>query len=293
MVPPMPTTPETQVLLIHAHHQPMGEARRRAEALAQVLGARLVVLKLSRPLATRSHTFFPEAHLADGVGVLQQALRDARAIERWHAARERRGLPELEVVCSSPSIDSVAAVCGRPGVALVVAPASFAWFASRLTGLATRAGVPLLVARKPGVDERLVVATNLEDPTRPVVHQALGLACRLDVPLTIVHNAAGFGARLVAAGMGAAMPMLPHDDEARASEQERALAREFNGLGRPATVTVTRRLDAATGILEASIRAGADLIVVGVRRHRPRLFADHVAERVCGAAERSVLLVPV
>lgn len=290
----MPTNHDPQVLLLHAAGQPMGEARRRAEAMALVLGARLVVVKLSRPVALRAHALFPHAHVADGVVALQQAMREARALERWQAARAYRGLPELEVVCCSPALESIAAVCERPGVALVVAPASFAAFAERLTGLAASAGVPVLVARRPGADERLVVATNLEDPARPVLQQALGLADRLDAPLTVVHNAPGLGAQLAAAGLGAAMLALPRLDELQAAEQERELRRELGALGRPAAVTVTRRLDAATGILEASIAARADVIVLGVRaRSGPGLFADHVAERVCSAAERSVLLVPV
>lgn len=262
--------------------------------MAEVLGARLVVVKLSRPARARAHTFFPQAHLADGLGALQTTLREARTLERWQAARDRRGLPEVEVVCSSPSVDALVELCGQPGVVLVVLPASFAWFASRLTGLAARAGVPVLVARAPEGEERLVVATNLEDPTRPVIHQALALSARLEVPLTIVHNAPALGALLAAAGMGGAMPMLPRDDGAVVAERERMLRQEFGGLSRPAEVTVTQRLDAATGILEASIHAHADLIVLGVRaRTGPGMFAEHVAERVCGAAARSVLLVPV
>lgn len=289
-----PASVPRSVFLLHAARQPMGEARRRAEAMAQVLGAQLVVVKLSQPLRGRSHTFFPQAHLADGIAALTQGLRETRALDRWADARERHGLPALEVVRSSPSLEALAEICKRPGLALVVIPASFAWFASRLTALTARLSVPVLIARKPGAEDRLVVATNLEDPTRPVVFQAFTLAERLDVPLTIVHNVAGFGAKLVAAGMAGAMPLLPVDDDLLADEQQRALAVEFGALHRPANITVTRRLDAASGILEAAIRARADLIVLGVRaRSTPGMFADHVAERVCGAAQRSVLLVPV
>ncbi|MDP2275409.1 MAG: universal stress protein [Archangium sp.] len=285
--------PSPKVLLIHAARQAMGDARRRAEAMAQVLGAELIVVKLSRPTTARAHVFFPQAHRADGLRVLQEALREARTIERWQAARDRKGLPPLEVLCSSPSVDALVEVCRQPGVALVVIPASFAWFASRLTGLAARAGVPVLLARPPDGDERLVVATNLEDPTRPVIHQALALSARLELPLTIVHNAPGFGAQLAAAGM-AAMPMVAPDDGEVVAETERLLRQEFAGLSRPPEVTVTRRLDSATGILEASIQAHADLIVLGVRTHsQPGMFVEHVAERVCRAAARSVLLVPV
>ncbi len=262
--------------------------------MAEVLGAQLVVVKLSQPVRTRAHVLFPQAQLADGLAALTQGLRESRALDRWAEARERRGLPALEVVRSSPSLEALCEICRRPGLALVVIPASFAWFASRLTTLTARLSVPVLVARKPGAEDRLVVATNLEDPTRPVVFQAFTLAERLDVPLTIVHNVAGFGAKLVAAGMAGAMPLLPSDDQLLADEQQRALAIEFGDRHRPAQVTVTRRLDAASGILEAAVRAQADLIVLGVRsRSAPGMFAEHVAERVCGTAERSVLLVPV
>lgn len=269
--------PAKKVVLLHPVGQPMGEAHRRADAMARALRARLSVVKLTLLGRARSNLVFTQNHPAEGA--LQQALREVRIIERWQAVRERAGAARLEVTCCAPTVEDLLVVCAQPGVELVVMPQSSGWFASRVTTLAARAGVPVLIAHPVHARERAVVAaTNLEDATLPVVHQAAGLADRLHVPLAIVHNAP---TQLV--------PDVPEDERL---EQE--LSREAQSLGHPASVRVTHEADAADAIIGAASGYHADLIVVGVRGVNGAHDAKpRVPERVCAAAACSVLLVPV
>lgn len=273
-----PFEPPKKVVLLHPVRQPMGQARRRAEAMALALGARLTVVKLTLPRLARGAPV--SARLQPAEGALQQALREVRIIERWQALREKRGAPRLEVTCCAPSVEDLLVVCGQPGVALVVMPASEGWFASRVTTLAARAGVPVLLAHATHAPERAVVAaTSLEDSARPVISQAVGLADRLQAPLAVVHNA----------------PVSPVPSPPEDADLERELAREVEEeLGHPAAVTVTHEPDAAHAILSAASGYHADLIVVGVRTPgEARDLKTRVPERVCAEAACSVLLVPV
>lgn len=278
-----------RVMLIHPSRQAMGAARRRAEGMAKVLGAQLVVVKLARPGRARAHVLFPQVHEGEVLRSVTVGLREARAVERWQAARRRKGLASVEVLASPPTVEGLVEAAATPGVALVVLPASLGWFASGVTGLAARAGVPVLLAHALQGQERLVVGTNLEDPQRPVIRRALDFAARLEAPLTIVHNSPELREELAAATAAAGLP--PLEKVADASD---AVVNELAAAGQAAEVTVKRRGDAVTGILEAAQEQDADVIVVGVRaRTAPGLFAERVAERLCASARRSVLLVPV
>lgn len=250
----------------------MGNARRRAEAMAQTLGAKLVVVKLTLPGRGRTSMLFSQAHPAEGA--LQQALREVRIIERWQALRERNGARRLEVTCCAPSVEDLLVVCAQPGVALVVMPASYGWFASRVTNLAARAGVPVLLAHRAHAPERVVAGATLHDGEEPVLREAIGLADRLHAPLTVVHNVNP--------------PEDLHDEEV-----ERELGLETASLGHEAEVKVTHEPDPADAILGAAMGQNADFIVVGVRSPSSRELKNRVPERVCAAADCSVLLVPV
>lgn len=277
MATALKTTPLKKVVLLHPSRQPMGDARRRAEAMAAVLGARVMVVKLALAGDHQHHPLFPQPQATGGA--LQQALREVQIIERWQALRQRNGARRMEVTCSAPSVEDLLVVCGQPGVVLVVMPASFGWFASRVTGLASRAGVPVLLAQRARARERLLAATSLEDPTLPVVHQAVGFADRLEASLSVVHNASGPG---------------PRQDPAADASLEHELQEEVASMGRSAQVTVTHQRDPAQGILEAAGRENTDLIVVGVQAGGdPAVLTHRVPERVCAAADCSVLLVPV
>ncbi len=262
--------------------------------MSQVLGATLVVLKLTAPHRPRSRPIFPDGAARDGLQFVSRALREAAIVERWGALRARCGAAPLEVLFSSPSVSELVAICQEPGTALVVMPAALGHFAHGATGLAARARVPVLLAHAARSDERVVVASNFEDPRLPVVREAARLAERLDAPLTVVHNVAGFSAQLVAAGAASGMPLLPTDDAELARERARSVSLALAALDVLPDVSVTSRLDPVTGILEEAARADADLVVVGVRRQAgARRFASGVPERVCAAAAHSVLLVPI
>lgn len=285
-------TPQPTVVLLHPVRQAMGDARRRAEAMAVVLGAQLLVVKLASPASTRTHMLFPQAQHADGLGVLQRGLREMRVLERWQGWRERRSAPPVEALSCAPSVAELLLLCAEREVALVVMPAAFSWFGAGVTNLVARSGVPVLLAHRARAHDRLVVATNLRDPARPLLKRAFELTERLGASLTVVHNAPHFAAQAAAAGLRP-RPSPPNDDEA-AGGLASELRLELASLGSHPAVTVTHRLDTARGILETATGQDADLIVVGVRARAPsRMFAGGVAERVCSSAGRSVLLVPV
>jgi nucleotide-binding universal stress UspA family protein len=263
--------PPKKVVLLHPVRQPMGDARRRAEAMAAALDAKLVIVKLTLPGHGRSSLLFSQSHPAEGA--LQQALREVKILERWQALRERHGAKRLEVTCCAPSVEDLLVVCAQPGVAMVVMPASSGWFASRVTNLAARAGVPVLLAQRAHEPERVLAATAFDDSEIPVLEQAAGFAQRLHAPLTLVHN-------------------VTEELSAPPAEVERELEREALMLGRPAQVHVTHEDDPADAILHAADGDDTDLIVLGVRPagHDVR---SRVPERVCAGADCSVLLVPV
>lgn len=282
-------TPQPTVVLLHPVRQAMGDARRRAEAMAVVLGAQLLVVKLARPSSARTHMLFPQAQHAEGLAVLQEGLREMRVLERWQAWRERKGAAPVEALGCAASVAEVLLLCAEREVVLVVMPAAFSWFGAGVTSLVARSGVPVLLAHRARAHDRLVVATNLRDPARPLIKRAFELTERLGASLTVVHNAPHFAAQAAAAGLGPT-PSASEDDGGLANE----LRLELASLGSHPAVTVTHRLDTARGILETATRQDADLIVVGVRARAPsRMFAGGVAERVCSSAGRSVLLVPV
>lgn len=279
--------PTSRVVLVHPSGAAMGAARRRAERMAATLEADLLIARLGRSRAQPLRRLLPGSWLVDGGASLSGALHELRVLSRWTVARQRAGLASIAALALAGE-DHLLDVCRAPGVDLVVVPAKMS---ARAPWLARRAGVPVLLAHEGAMaaGTALLAATNLLHPQRPVLHRAADLAKRLRTGLNVVHNLPGFAAQLIAAGLGTAVRALP-DDAAVAAEQERQLQNEVGSLGLPATVAVTRRLDAVTGILEAASQVNADLIVMGARR--PHLFERRVCERVCNQSERSVLLVP-
>lgn len=273
------------VVLVHAAGVAMGDARRRAEAMAATLGGELLIARLGRNRAPRLSVWFPFFFDADAM--LEVALREVRVLSRWSAARQRLHAPPLPAVPVDGD-DHLLEICRGRDVELVVLPMGLS---HRAAWIARRAGVAVLLAHSASSDRvDVLAATDLTRPERPVMRRAGALAERLRTQLTVVHNLPGFAAQLIAAGLGATTIVMP-DDDAVASEQERLLKAEVSALGLPADVKVTRRLDTASGILEAATERNVDLIVVGAPR--PHLFGHRVCERLCTVTDRSILLVPV
>ncbi len=283
-----------RILLVHPERMGMGDATRRAEALAMLLGAELTLVKLSRSGGLHTNVIFPQANVADGLERLRRARREARSLARWAAWREKRGDPCIDVVLCPPGVEALIDVCSQEGVALLVVPGALGWNGHTVGRLATGAGVPVLLARPVRGSDGLVVASNLEDPKRPVIRAAIALAARVEATLTVVHNEELAMPGIVSAGVAAGMAFQPIDDRALARGKQEALSCELAAMGHPGPVRVTQRFDPVEGILDTARGADADLIIVGVReRSAPGLFATHVAERVCATARGSVLLMPV
>lgn len=250
------------ILLLRPPRVAMGDAHRRAEAMSQVLGAPLSLVLLTRPLVPRANVLFPHASLQQNLASLHDGALEADALARWTSWRARAGREPLEVLAAPFELDALTQLLDEAAPALLVVPAALAGFAP---GLAAHARRPVLVAHRAAPQDALVVASSFEEPTLPVIREAWRLAQRLESGFTVVHNAA------------AALPDEP------------ALRSACDAAGLPSFVTVTHRLDAASGIMEAAVVHRADVIVVGVRAGQTKAG---VAGRVCATATQSVLVVP-
>lgn len=262
------------------------EAFLRANTLASISGARLLLISPARAVLP-AHTLFPHSALDDQLLWLSERERLSRVSDRWARFRARHGLAPIELIPCEHTWSGLLEVIAQTRAELVVTPACCTTVWPKIT---TDAPVPVLLAHRPRHQGRVVAASNLELPERPVLRAAALLAEQLRAELTIVHNQPLLSASLAAAGLAGATPFLPQIDDL--SARERALQREARELGGVSDVRLTRRLDAAAGILEAAFANDADLIVVGAPRGGSRFFADGVTSRLCALSDRSVLVVP-
>jgi nucleotide-binding universal stress UspA family protein len=119
---------------------------------------------------------------------------------------------------------------------------------------------------------RVLAATDLEEPSTPLLRRAAQLGRRLDASVVALHA-------------------VPADGSADApSLEERLLMLEHatRRLGGRFESVVLRTGDPARDILEQSRHCNADIILVGTRRHAPG-----TAARVVRSAQRTVMVAPL
>jgi nucleotide-binding universal stress UspA family protein len=138
--------------------------------------------------------------------------------------------------------------------------------------LARATNCAVLVPRRAGSFMRVLAATDLEEPSTPLLRRAAQLGRRLDASVVALHA-------------------VPADGSADApSLVERLLMLEHatRRLGGRFESVVLRTGDPARDILEQSCHCNADIILVGTRRHAPG-----TAARVVRSAQRTVMVAPL
>jgi nucleotide-binding universal stress UspA family protein len=140
-------------------------------------------------------------------------------------------------------------------------------------GLARSTSCAIFVPRRVGSFMKLLAATDLEEPSTPVLRRAAQLGRHLDATVVALHGVPN-------GCSGHERPLL----ERRLLMIEEAM----RGFGGHFESVVLRTGDPAREILQQARRCNADIILVGSRRRAPG-----TAAQVVRSAQRSVLVAPL
>lgn len=263
----------------------------RALTLAQALEAKLHVLRVvfgRWPLNPAS----PQVDLLGITRSVEHVVQSDRSLREWLTKFSPSGwLPADVCTRSGDFVRHVAARAREIDASLIVVPPGERRAGEVAGKLACAAQLPVLVARDATFEEGIVAATDLRDPTYPVLRTAASLSRRLDVPLIALHNLSPV---VLSGPKELACLAVPAAARSSARAQEH-LERVLSRLSSQTTAVVADEVDPVDAILhEAQVR-NVDLITVG-RRPRSwleRLLVSSVAARVVNGTERSVLVVPI
>lgn len=199
--------------------------------------------------------------------------------------------------------DVVTAVVAEIGADLILLPR---WSSARsrptfdtgdfATRLVRSLQVPCLVMDHPFPGGAIVAATDLTDPTFPVVRYAAQLAREAGGDVTLMHNldTVPIGPLLMGFVGPTVLLALNHPDRSlRQASQRLEAAASQSQLH--ATRRITRESDTTATILAMAAEQRANLIITGTHpRARFRLFPRFsVADAVVAHASCSVLIVPL
>lgn len=186
------------------------------------------------------------------------------------------------VIAVDAEIDQIAAVVRRRAIAVVVVASATA--ARIVRRLAIRTRRPVLVARTRQRWQLVLAATDLCARGVPVVTVATGLASVSGAAALVLHNVAPTWA----APSRSIRPLA----SASVARQLRRLARVAARTSPHPQVMVASTVEPARAIVDAMVARDADLLVVGMRRPRPRRPGG-CAERVVSTTPGNVLVVPL
>jgi nucleotide-binding universal stress UspA family protein len=150
----------------------------------------------------------------------------------------------------------------------------------------------VLVARKGGRGRPILAATDLQDPTFPVLKDAAQLALTLEHPLITFHNVDPLS---MMSGKAALSTGVVLRGGVSAATRRESLVGVSRALKVEPTPIIRTELDAVHAILDEANVCDAGLIVVGTRPCSwwQRLVDDGVATRVGNRADRDVLVTPI
>jgi nucleotide-binding universal stress UspA family protein len=261
-----------------------GDALRLAAKLASLYRAELHVLGVIPAWSTAGPPM--SGRSMDDGGVVAQLAREApgRLAEWVYGCRPMDCRPTYVGTEEGDFVLVVERAAKRLGAALVVVPVQYGGLGRRVTRLARAIQVPVLVAGAATIRGPVVAATDVSDPTYPVLTHACTLAERLGNEVVMVHNLDG----------PCAHSWMPHD--VAAADRNRAALRAFCRHASPgATTLVFEITSTADAVLQVARQRNADLIVVGTTA-RPwlrDLLSRGTATQIIDRADGSVLVVPV
>ena len=281
----------TVVLALSAPGSPPRESLQRARAVADAAGG---ALHLVRVLPGRSHgaAVLSDGNLTDILQSVEQTLTAHRATRAWmkDTLPDGQGVERLAIL-HGEFVESVTVYAREVDAGLILVCPEGEHAGRLVTRLAATTRTPVLAARAPARNQTIVAATDLRDPTYPVLQLAAALGQQLETSVIVVHNV-----RLGATPNEATAASAGETRVDAAQAERLARLRQASGLLPMASRTAVRHEDdPVDAILLAAREEEADLVVVGTRA--PAWFergggAD-VAARIVDRARRSVLVTPV
>jgi nucleotide-binding universal stress UspA family protein len=263
-------------------------------------GNKLVVCHIVHEIL-RTSPLFPQAVQADMEAVIHAESRAAAAVEDRVQALTGRAAADFEIRIESGAADSAILRVAEDVKATLIVTASrgLSGIVRLLLGsIAERiiryAHCPVLVARPYKKTNKILVATDLSDPSLPAVSLAADLARKNSAELTVLYCLDVMPSPI----MGLTVPFggVPIIPPAELVEQMRtgaqaALAGITERFGVKADTRVVEG-DAASMILRTAEQIEADLVVVAThgRTGLARMALGSVAEKVARGARSSVLI---
>jgi nucleotide-binding universal stress UspA family protein len=299
-----PTTAESgkgPVLVATDFSGPSDEALRQAHERATADGAQLVVCHVVPSLLPVS-MLFPQRAVEHGNAQLSLQQRAAELlVERTHAITGRSPSEYGAVVLEGSPYGAIVEHAEQVGAELIVVGDHGTTGVGRLVlgSVAERvlrfAHCPVLVARAGRRTKRILVATDLSDPSLPALSTASAEARRTGWPVTALH-CVEFAAPVLGPEYGvvytpALAPTIAEEMRAAASSRLTDAVRE---IGIEADVRVADApAAAATTIASVALELDADLVVIGTRGRTGlrRVALGSVAEAVVRNTKSSVLVV--
>lgn len=274
------------ILFATARARPAEASLRRAQSMAELLRARLLLLSVVPEAALRPawlrgperlsaiERFVEHARLATG---------HVRTVLRQRYAEERHALKV------GGFFEQTRAYAQELG-ALMIVLSEREHKGNRVTALARASGLPVLVARQPAGPIRVIVAaTALQSEGFPVLRRACELRACCGSELLCVHHPQRSAVR-----RERLWSSLRSRRARRGRAARRVLSQVCGSLGVEVVMTAPSR-DTARATLRLARSADADLIVVGtgVRSPLERALRRSVATRVVDASACSVLVTPL
>lgn len=272
------------------------QALRRADAVAQRLGARLTLLHVVAPLPVLSAWGDPGGAAWMGLEALQAA--GLRALERQRAQHPDLLVPNLGLRCliGQPRRDLGGLAADLGGDLLVLGAHPPAHLGQALLGSTAQATVhacpiPLLVCRRPAAApwQRLLAATDFSPAADRAVDLSAALAPDASKRLLHVHGALPEATLALVQLDPAALARYVDAADAAAAARFKAICdRHPHWLGQ------FRRGEATDSVWREATLHAADLVAVGTRGHGPWLggLLGSVGQRLLAKLDADVLLVP-
>lgn len=278
------------------------EALVEADRFARALGGPLVVLHVM-PVTTGVNILFPQAVEPESLGAAALEERILVALTERVAAKTGRSGQDVALRLETGAVDAtIVRIAEELGAGLVVVGSHGAGGLGRrvLGSVADRvlrhAHCPVLVARWEAAKGKILVATDLSDPSFPAVEAAAHIASRTGAAVTVLHVVERPESKPARVWTGEEPWPAPEPqagdrlDEATVN----ALSVFVSRSGAGADLRVAAGDPAAT-IVQMAEDLPAELLVVGChgRTGLERLLVGSVAEKVIRAAPCSVLAVRV
>jgi nucleotide-binding universal stress UspA family protein len=276
------------------------EAIRAAHELARGAGSKFVVCHVVHEIL-RASPLFPHAVQADMEAVIHAESRGAAAVEDRVKALTGRASGDFEIRIESGSADSAILRVAEDVKATLVVTASrgLSGIARLLLGnvaerIVRYAHCSVLVARPHKKTNKILVATDLSDPSLAAVSLAAEAAQRSSAELVIVYALDVFPSPAMGLTVPfGGVPIVPPPElvQQMRTGAEAALAALIERLGIKAEGRVVEG-DPASAIIRTARQIEADLVVVAThgRTGLMRVALGSVAEKVVRGAHSSVLV---